>query len=116
MKIVHSFHKNISYIIFEVEDQSEAVQVAVLEAQLTNLFQINNANDAVLDCIGRLEVKIFLCFYQNIPLFSGSACSCSASAKPQPAESGRVETSHWSRSVQILRSHWLRSRCSSIMS
>ena len=56
--------------IFEVEDQSEAVQVAVLEAQLTNLFQINNANDAVLECIGRLEVKIFLCFYQNISLFS----------------------------------------------
>ena len=41
--------------IFEVEDQSEAVQVAVLEAQLTNLFQISNANDAVLECISSLE-------------------------------------------------------------
>ena len=69
MKIFHCFHGNISYILFEVEDQSEAVQVAVLEAQLTNLFQINNANDAVLECIGRLEVKIFLCFHENISLF-----------------------------------------------
>ena len=41
--------------IENVENESEETQISVLTFQLTNLFQINNANDAVIDCITSLE-------------------------------------------------------------
>ena len=41
--------------LLDLENQSEETQITVLQFQLTNLFQINNANDAVIDCITSLE-------------------------------------------------------------
>jgi len=41
--------------IFDVEDSDEATQKTVLEFQLTNLFQLDNANDGVISCITTLE-------------------------------------------------------------
>ena len=42
--------------IFDLEESGSAeAQITVLKVQLTNLFQINNANDAVIDCITTLE-------------------------------------------------------------
>ena len=44
--------------IENVENESEETQISVLTFQLTNLFQINNANDAVIDCITSLEGRL----------------------------------------------------------
>ena len=41
--------------IDEVDKQETEVQVTVLTAQLTNLFQISDANDKVLECIAKIE-------------------------------------------------------------
>ena len=41
--------------IDQVDENDFSQMVLVLEAQLTNLFQINNANDRVLECITTIE-------------------------------------------------------------
>ena len=41
--------------IDKIDEANFALKITVLEAQITNLFQISNANDKVLECIGKIE-------------------------------------------------------------